>query len=296
MSRSARASQLALTPSRRGRYNSTHDSRGRAAAVSGRVHLPVSRWPCARIDSSSTNPRFRSHISWPSEGRGRTAFPALFFSCGRALARDRRAPRAGGCYSRRWARRGARRPRSVVFIVQAAEWLEATWLSTAIRESIWVYPIVESIHVRHDCALPRPHRGDGRAPARRGAARDAGRRGDGAAAAVDPARLRGDGGHRPAALRRHAGPLHDQRVLPDQAGACSGSPDSTSGCSITACIPPCTNGAAPRVRRGTRAWPAPPRSCCGRSPSRPGGSLPTTGSNRSRACHCTPSSSGASTR
>ena len=35
----------------------------------------------------------------------------------------------------------------LVVIVQAAEWLEATWLSTAIRESIWVYPIVESIHV-----------------------------------------------------------------------------------------------------------------------------------------------------
>jgi hypothetical protein len=34
-----------------------------------------------------------------------------------------------------------------VLIVQAAEWLEATWLSTAIRESIWVYPIVESLHV-----------------------------------------------------------------------------------------------------------------------------------------------------
>jgi hypothetical protein len=34
-----------------------------------------------------------------------------------------------------------------VFIVHAAEWLEATWLSTAIRESIWVYPIVESVHV-----------------------------------------------------------------------------------------------------------------------------------------------------
>jgi hypothetical protein len=34
-----------------------------------------------------------------------------------------------------------------VFIVSAAEWLEATWLSTAIRESIWVYPIVESTHV-----------------------------------------------------------------------------------------------------------------------------------------------------
>ena len=34
-----------------------------------------------------------------------------------------------------------------MFIVQAAEWLEATWFSTAIRESIWVYPIVESIHV-----------------------------------------------------------------------------------------------------------------------------------------------------
>jgi hypothetical protein len=37
--------------------------------------------------------------------------------------------------------------RSSVFFVQAAEWLEATWLSTAIRESIWAYPIVESIHV-----------------------------------------------------------------------------------------------------------------------------------------------------
>jgi hypothetical protein len=34
-----------------------------------------------------------------------------------------------------------------VLIVQAAEWLEATQLSTAIRESIWVYPIVESLHV-----------------------------------------------------------------------------------------------------------------------------------------------------
>jgi hypothetical protein len=34
-----------------------------------------------------------------------------------------------------------------VFIVQASEWLEATGFSTAIRESIWVYPIVESIHV-----------------------------------------------------------------------------------------------------------------------------------------------------
>ena len=35
----------------------------------------------------------------------------------------------------------------MLVIVQAAEWLEATWLSTAIRESIWVYPIVESVHV-----------------------------------------------------------------------------------------------------------------------------------------------------
>ena len=34
-----------------------------------------------------------------------------------------------------------------MFIVQAAEWLEATWVSAAIRESIWVYPIVESVHV-----------------------------------------------------------------------------------------------------------------------------------------------------
>jgi hypothetical protein len=34
-----------------------------------------------------------------------------------------------------------------VFIVQAAAWLEATALSTGIRESIWVYPIVESLHV-----------------------------------------------------------------------------------------------------------------------------------------------------
>ena len=34
-----------------------------------------------------------------------------------------------------------------MFIVQAAEWHEATWVSVAIRESIWVYPVVESIHV-----------------------------------------------------------------------------------------------------------------------------------------------------
>jgi hypothetical protein len=32
-------------------------------------------------------------------------------------------------------------------ILSAAEWLEATALSTAFRESVWVYPIVQSIHV-----------------------------------------------------------------------------------------------------------------------------------------------------
>jgi hypothetical protein len=31
--------------------------------------------------------------------------------------------------------------------MSAAAWLEATWFSTGIRESIWVYPIVESVHV-----------------------------------------------------------------------------------------------------------------------------------------------------
>lgn len=32
-------------------------------------------------------------------------------------------------------------------VLSAAEWIEATALSTAIRESVWIYPVIEGLHV-----------------------------------------------------------------------------------------------------------------------------------------------------
>src|SRR4030095_14944995 len=80
---------------------------------------PVSLWPCARIGSSSTNPRNPSHFVATSRPGKLAASPAFL--------------RLG--------------PMFMFTLVSAAEGRQATWISTAIRESIWVSPIVESIHV-----------------------------------------------------------------------------------------------------------------------------------------------------
>src|SRR6185436_15491475 len=131
MSRSPPASQLPLTPRRRGRYNFTHDSRAPRAAVSGRVHP---RYPAGRVPGSIRHRRIldSAHTFVAIGGPGTLSVPGPLLFLEVALSG------ATGAVSVR---------RSSVFFVQAAEWLEATWLSTAIRESIWAYPIVESIHV-----------------------------------------------------------------------------------------------------------------------------------------------------
>ena len=77
MSRSPRASQLPLTPRRRGRYNCTHDSRAPAAAVSGRV---PPRYPAGRVPGSIRHRRVldSAHTFVAIGGPGTHSVPGPF--------------------------------------------------------------------------------------------------------------------------------------------------------------------------------------------------------------------------
>ena len=142
----AAASQLPLTPRRRGRYNSTHDSR---APAGGRVGPGSPRYPAGRVPGSIRHRRilrFRPHNSLCHRRAGASAAsPALFVVVHRFPAGVRvHRPGSGVARSHGSAPRSGNR----------------SGLSD------------RRVDPRaHDCGLSRPYRGDGRAPARRGCAK-----------------------------------------------------------------------------------------------------------------------------
>ena len=132
-------------------------------------------------------------------------------------------------------------------LLGASQWLADTQWSIALHESLYGYPIVESIHVWALCLFVGLTV-DPRSPPDRAHVQDcSGLRSRQAHPAVAGAGLRDHGGERRAAVLRDPGALVSEHLLPREARAARASPGSTSGTSTATSI------------GGFRTWDRDPR-------------------------------------